>query len=454
MMLVNILYGNGHMEIRVPDDATLYQTSYRDPSANARKLVLKAVENPVESSPLSEMLRTSGAQSVVIVVSDITRPIPYADFLDALLEEIANAAVPRENTIILIATGMHRPSTASEREYMFGPKVCEQYRIIDHHAEKADELVTISGTSYDGRPIELNRYFAQADFRIVTGLVEPHFMAGFSGGRKAVCPGLCSLETIKAFHSFSFLDDSFARNGNLVKNPLHYEALSIARQANVDFCINLVVDTEHRLVDAIAGDLEASHKMACDYVSKHACPPVDQEKDVVLTSGGGSPLDASFYQCVKGMVSCMPTVRKNGLVISVGGCSEGVGGAEYRNLMHRYSGKWREFLGRLQNNESIMKDQWQFQMQTKVLKHVGQKNLIFVTDGLSVSDLDRLSVNGIYAFEGTIQERVQELLDRLVDEGRSLALIPEGPYCTPIAQRQGTDPSEQIAAADVDNPSR
>lgn len=452
-MLVNIPHNNRHIEIRVPDDATVYRTSYREPETDARELVLKAVRNPVESPPLSETLKKSGAKSVVIVVSDITRPIPYANFLDAMLEEIEDAAVSSD-IIILIATGMHRPSTAAEREHMFGSEVCDRYRIIDHHAEKTDELVTISGTSHAGRPIELNRYFAEADFRIVTGLVEPHFMAGFSGGRKAICPGLCSLETVKAFHSFTFLDDPSARNGNLEGNPLHYEALSIARQAKVDFCINLVVDRKHRLVAAYAGDLEASHGIACKLVSKHACPRVEQEKDVVLTSSGGYPLDATFYQCVKGMHSCLPAVRREGVVVSIGSCSEGIGGPEYQNIMYEYSGRWREFLRHLQSNDYTIKDQWEFQMQTKVLKHVGDDNLIFVTDGLGALDLNRLSVNGIQASEDHMQERVQEILDGFIHEGRSLAVIPEGPYCAPITQGLRADPAEQVAPADADKPRR
>lgn len=365
------------------------------------------------------------------LVSDITRPIPYADFLDSVLEEIEDAAVPRDNIIILIATGMHRPSTDAEREYMFGPEVCERYRIIDHRADKSDELVKIRGISQAGRPIELNRYFVESDFRIVTGLVEPHFMAGFSGGRKAICPGLCSLETVKAFHSFTFLNDSSARNGNLEGNPLHYEALSIAREADAGFCINLVVDRKHRVVEAVAGNLEASHNTTCRFVSKHACPPVEQEMDVVLTSGGGLPLDATFYQCVKGMVSCLPAVKRGGVVVSIGSCSEGIGSGEYQNLMNEYSGRWREFLGHIQGNGSIIKDQWQFQMQTKVLQHVGDDNLIFVTGGLGTSDLARLNVNGIHVSEDCIQQRVQDLLDGLIHEGRSVAVIPEGPYCTP-----------------------
>ncbi|HSO78543.1 MAG TPA: nickel-dependent lactate racemase [Bacteroidales bacterium] len=436
-MLVNIQYNNRHIEIRVPDYATVYRTSYGEPENDARKLVQNTLRNPVNSPPLSEMLKKSGARSVVVVVSDITRPIPYADFLDSVLEEIEDAGVPRENIIILIATGMHRPSTAAEREYMFGPEVCERYHIIDHRADKRDELVKISGTSRAGRPIELNRYFVEADFRIVTGLVEPHFMAGFSGGRKAVCPGLCSLETVKAFHSFTFLDNPSARNGNLEGNPLHYESLSIARKADADFCINLVVDRKRRVVEAVAGELEASHDTTCRLVIKHSCPPVEQETDVVLTSCGGLPLDATFYQCVKGMVSCLPAVKRGGVVVSTGSCSEGVGSSEYQNLMCEYSGRWGKFLGHIQSDGSIIKDQWQFQMQTKVLQHVGEDNLIFVTDGLSASDLARLNVNGIHASGDCIQQKIQDLLDRLVQEGRSVAVIAEGPYCAPHYLRSG-----------------
>lgn len=433
-MLVAMPYHNTPVEIQVPDDTTVYRTSYREPESDTRKLVLKALRNPVKSPPLLELLRKSGAQSVVIVVSDITRPIPYADFLGTMLEEVEEGGVWRKNIIILIATGMHRPSTAAERETMFGPAVCERYAIIDHQAEQSDALLTIGGTSRAGRSIELNRIFVEADFRIVTGLVEPHFMAGFSGGRKAICPGLCSLETVKAFHSFSFLDHPAARNGQLDGNPLHYEALSIAREAKVGFCLNLVVDRKHRVVEAIAGDLEASHTTACQLVRQYACPPVQQEKDLVLTSSGGYPLDATFYQCVKGMVSCLPTVKKGGLVISIGRCSEGIGGKEYHNLMVEYSSRWKDFLDRLQLSDSILKDQWQFQMHCKTLQHVGDENLIFITEGLSLSDLNQLNVNGIKATKGSIQQTVQGLVDRFIDEGRSLAIIPEGPYCAPIRQ--------------------
>ena len=432
-MLVNFPYNHGHIEVSLPDETTVYHSSYPEPMASAPDLVLRSVRNPIGCEPLAEKLRVSGARAVVVVVSDITRPIPYADFLGNLLEEIESAEVLRDNITILVATGMHRPSTIAEREFMLGSRACERYRIIDHQAEKKDDLVRITGKSWAGRPIELNRRFVEADFRVITGLVEPHFMAGFSGGRKAVCPGLCSLETIKAFHSFSFLDDPSARNGNLKGNPLHEEALSIARQAKIDFCLNLIVDRKHRIVEAVSGELEASHQVTCEMVRRYTCPQVEQQRDVVLTSCGGHPLDATFYQCVKGMVAGLPAVRRGGTVVALGSCSEGIGGSEYRNLMFEYGSRWQEFLKDIKGNDTTKRDQWELQMQTKVLDHVGDDNLIFVTDGLNAWDLKRLSVNGVHAAESDLQKRVQELVDGFVFEGRSLAVIPEGPYCTPLA---------------------
>ena len=431
-MKVKFPYNNRHLEIIVPDNTTLYNTTYKEPTIEANKVVLMAIRNPIKSEPLSAILKKSESKSVVIVVSDITRPIPYASFLGVILKEIEDAGVLRNNIVILIATGMHRPSTITEREHMFGKSICEAYRIIDHEAEKEDDLVTIEGTSYAGRTIELNRHFIEADFRIVTGLVEPHFMAGFSGGRKSICPGLCSLETVKAFHSFSFLDNPNSRNANLKDNPLHSEAISIARKIEVGFSINLILNKEHKVIDAIAGDIEESHKLACKVVSENACPEVEQEHDVVITSSGGYPLDATFYQCVKGMVSSLPVVKKNGTVVSLGSCLEGVGGNEYKSTLKKYSGNWKGFLSDSMNTKNVIKDQWQFQMQTKVLEHVCEENLIFVTDGISNSELSKLSVNGVFAAEDHIQEKVQEIVDAFVKEGKTLAVIPEGPYCSPI----------------------
>jgi len=430
-MKIKIPYHTAQIEVEVPDQTTVYQTSYPEPKMTAAELVLNAVQNPVGSPPLAEAIKASNAKTVVVVVSDITRPIPYVDFLLNMLEEIESVGIKRENIVVLIATGMHRASTREEHLHMFGKTVCGQYRVIDHDAENENDLASVDGTSYAGRPIKLNKYYVDADFKIITGLVEPHFMAGFSGGRKSVCPGLCALETIEAFHSSNFLNNPNAKNLNLTGNPLHNEALSIAKIARVDFCLNVIVNKEHNLVDAVAGSLETSHEKTIEFVKKNTCPVVTKEVDVVITSSGGYPLDATFYQCVKGMNSCLAAVKENGTIVAIGGCVEKIGGSEYKETMFKYSGKWPEFLRDIKDQDRPVKDQWQFQMQTRVLKHVGDDNLLFVTNGIPKDDLSKLSVTATTPENMTVEEKVQELIDGYVKQGKSLAVIPEGPYCAP-----------------------
>ena len=431
-MIASVLCGIRQLALEIPDDAVVYETCFPSPPAPPADLVREAVRNPIGAPALVETLAARRPGPVAVVVSDATRPIPYASFLPALLAGIESAGVPRDDIIILIATGMHRPSTPAERGMMFGREVAGSYRIVDHRADRDDELAEIPGSSRSGNAIRLNRLFVEAGFRIVTGLVEPHFMAGFSGGRKAVCPGLCSLETIRTFHGYDFLADPAARNGNLDGNPLHEEALSIARQARVDFCLNVVLNRDREVIAVCAGDLEASHEAACRVVCEGACPQVAQPCDVVLTSSGGYPLDATFYQCVKGFVGCLPAVRRDGAVIAVGGCAEGIGSPEYVALMRKYTGRPREFLEDIRRSDHALKDQWELQMQTRALAHVGRDNLYFVTDGLDAQALGELSVNGIHAESGNVEKTVQDLVNRFAREGRNLAVIPEGPYCTPL----------------------
>ncbi len=425
-------YGRGEVRLELRDDAIVYETHFPEPTAPAPELVLDAVRHPIGSPPLREALGRRRPGDVVVVVSDVTRPIPYARFLPALLSEMEAAGVAPDDILILVATGMHRPTTATERATMFGEAVA-RYRIADHKAEDDDGLVDLPGTSRSGAQVRLNRHYVGAGFRLVTGLVESHFMAGFSGGRKAVCPGLCSLRSIRDFHGEAFLSDPRARDANLAGNPCHEEALSVARMAPPDFSLNVVLNRERELVRAFAGDLEGAHERACDLVRECACPPVEKEADVVLTSAGGHPLDATFYQSVKSMVSCLPAVREGGVAISFGSCSEGIGSPEYASLMKAYSGRWRDFLRDIRQPGVFTKDQWELQLHARALARLGDGNLHFVTDGLPEAELRTLSVHGHVAERGGVVQAVQRLVDSVLAAGQTLALLPEGPYCAPVA---------------------
>ena len=238
-------------ELDVPDDAIVYASRYPAPAMDAAAQVGAALDAPAGAPRLEEALCRRRPGKVCVIVSDITRPIPYASFLPQMLARIEAAGVPRRDLLILIGTGMHRPSTAAEREEMFGADVAGHYEIVDHRADDPAELAEAPGRSWSGNPIRLNRRLVAAGFRLATGLVEPHFMAGFSGGRKAICPGCAALDTVRRFHGAEFLGQPAARNGNLDGNPLHLEALSVARALGVDFTLNVVLDGARRVVAAI-----------------------------------------------------------------------------------------------------------------------------------------------------------------------------------------------------------
>jgi nickel-dependent lactate racemase len=431
-MDAHFLYGRSEFRLDLPDGADVYASSYPEPSAPAADLVLDAVRRPMGAPPLADALAGRRPGDVVVVVSDVTRPIPYAGFLPPLLDYIEKAGVAREEIVILIATGPHRPSTPAERRAMFGEAVVLAYRIEDHRADDAAGLVELHGRSASGATVRLNRRFMEAGFRLLTGLVEPHFMAGFSGGRKAVCPGLAALDTLRNFHGPAFLGDPRARNANLDGNPLHAEALSIARLAGADFTLNVVLDRARRVVRAFAGALESAHEAACDFSLACACRPARRPADVVLTASGGYPLDATFYQCVKGFVSCLPAVRPGGIIIAFGGASEGIGGPEYMSVMDRYAGRWQTFIEDIRKPGVFTKDQWMLQLHARALERVGESNLHFVTDGLSAEQLSGLSVTGHAAPRGDVARIVRELLDRALAKGGTVAAFPEGPYCVPV----------------------
>ncbi len=431
-MEVTFPYGKDEVVLEVPSRVAVYESRFPRPAAGAAATVLRAVRGPIAAAPLRKALGARRAGGVAIVVSDATRPVPYAGFLPDLLGEVEAAGVAREEITLLVATGMHRPTTLAEREEMYGQAAAE-YRVVDHAGADEAALVELPGRSWAGSRVRLSRLYVEAGFRLLTGLVEPHFMAGFSGGRKAVCPGLCSLDAIRSFHGGEFMADPRARNANLAGNPCHEESLSIARMAPPDFCLNVVMNGDRQVVRAFAGGLEGAHAEACRFVCDCACPTVGAEADVVVTSSGGHPLDGTFYQCVKGLVSCLPAVRQGGTVISFGACSEGIGSPEYAGLMAAYAGRWRDFLADIRKPGAFMKDQWQLQLHARALEKVGQDSLHFVSDGLSQEDLAPLSVHGHAVEAGSVGKEVQELLDRSVAAGRGVAVIPEGPYCAPLA---------------------
>lgn len=431
-MNVVLQYGYDEISLVVPDDCIVYRSNYKSTFKSASDLMLESIANPFDSLHFSQRLQNRKKGEVVIVVSDITRPIPYSEFLPRLIAVIEQNGVEKNEITILVATGMHRSSTNAEHLTMFGKFIVDNYRIVDHHCEKEDELQKLEGLSWSGSEVKLNKRYVQAGFRIVTGLVEPHFMAGFSGGRKAICPGLVSLDAVRKFHGYEFLSHPNASGAVLKDNPCHMENTSIARLCPPDFAINIVLD-DHKKVNAVmSGELFASHQKAVEYVKTACCPRVKNEADIAITSSGGYPLDATFYQCVKGFVNCLPALKKRGEIIAFGSCLNGTGSPEYTALMKKYTANHLQFIEDIKENSNFVKDQWQFQMHIRALDKTGQNNLHFYTSNISPSELSLLSVQPHSIPASDIAHSIQKQIDQAIKAKKQLAIFPEGPYCSPI----------------------
>jgi nickel-dependent lactate racemase len=431
-MRVSFQYGKDVLSLSIPEDCIIYQSKYKNNSKTASDLLRKSLASPIGGNKLGELLLKRKAGKVVIVVSDITRPIPYSKFLPELIGSMEASGVKKEEITILVATGMHRPSTRDEHRRMFGEYILNNYFITDHDCENKDELLELPGMSWSGSKISLNRHYVEAGFRIVTGLVEPHFMAGFSGGRKAICPGLVGLDAVQKFHGYSFLSHRSASGAILKDNPCHEENTSIARLCPPDYAINIVLDTKKEINAIISGELFASHHVAVEYVKTACCPAVSELADVVVTSSGGYPLDTTFYQCVKGFVGCLPAVKQRGEIISFGSCTEGIGSPEYTAIMKKYANNYSSFIDDIKNGLSFIKDQWEFQMHIRALEKTGQQNLHFFTSGIPADELFMLSVNPHYAPASEIEKHIQNQIDLAVRAQKKIAVFPEGPYCAPV----------------------
>jgi len=426
-MKTHIAYGRRRLTLELPAGAVELRTAAVEPLRAPTEATAHALRSPIGSPPLRQLAQ--GKRHACVVVSDITRPVPYRVLLPPLLAELEGAA---ERVTLLVATGTHRPSTAAEKAEMFGPDVVARYPVIDHDSRDPAGLVALpTGTASGTRP-RINRLYLDADLKILTGLVEPHFMAGYSGGRKAVLPGLADLQTVQRFHGPRFLEDPRATSGVLDGNPCHQEAAEAARLAGADFTLNVALDLERRIVGVFAGDPEAAFAAAVAKVDSYCRAEADEPADLVVTSGGGYPLDKTFYQTVKGMVGALPVVKEGGAILIASECSEGIGNHEYADLMLRYDGRHEEFLRDIQARPEVEQDQWEFEEQCKVLRRVGVAGLVVCTNGVPPTLLARLSVTpASMLFRSVEPERqLQGALDALLRRrpGARVVAIPDGPY--------------------------
>jgi len=418
-MRVRLEYGRSGREVELPDSRVVKCLGYAqaEPLADPAAAVAHGLAHPRGSSaPLADIAR--GCRNACVVVSDITRPVPNQIILPPLLKTLEAGGIPRGAITILVATGLHRPNLGDELVEMLGPQVAADYRIENHHGRQQDEHGHL-GTSPHGVPIWIDRRYVEAQVKITTGLIEPHFMAGYSGGRKLICPGIAGAETICAWHSPAFLEHPNARNGCLQGNPVHEETTLIARRAGCDFIVNVALDDQRRVLGVFAGDMEEAFWDGVRFVSRLVTDRLPAPADIVVTSAGGYPLDTTFYQSVKGMVAALDIVKPGGTIVLAASLTEGVGSPEFQRLFQE-NPTLDGFLERIRGGGPCLPDQWQLEELAKVRRKARVK---VVSDGLAPAVLSRLFVDGA----PSVEQAVAECLGQYGPQA-TIAVIPKGPY--------------------------
>ena len=375
---IAIAYGRAELKLTMPRQAEVTLIAKRklekiaDPAAAVRQALLK----PVGSPALAELAR--GRKSACILICDITRPVPNRLFLRPMVEILVASGVPLDRILILVATGLHRPNVGEELAELIGdPWVMERVRIENHDARNDADHVDFGLTATRGTPVKLDRRFVEADLRIATGLVEPHFMAGWSGGRKVVAPGVAHHETIRTFHSARFMEDPLAVQCNLIGNPLHEEQLEIVRQLGDLYGLNTVIDDDRALNYVNFGEIIAAHAATVEFVTGAIRVPARRKFKTVVTSSAGYPLDKTYYQTIKGMVTPMDILEPGGSLIVASECSEGFGSKEFRAAQRRLIELGPErFLATLTAKSLADVDEWQTEMQMKPMR-VGQNLALY-----------------------------------------------------------------------------
>lgn len=417
-MRVRLAYGREGLDAELPERHVVSTLAYqaRPPLADVEGALRAVLAAPRATPPLAQLAR--GRRSACLLVCDITRPVPNESLLRVILPTLEASGIARSQICILVATGLHRPSTLAEQREMLGAEVVERYRVENHHGEVLDEH-TYLGDSPRGVPMWIDSRYLAADLKLALGLIEPHFMAGYSGGRKLICPGIAALPTIRAWHSPRFLEHPRATSGILDGNPVHEENTWIARRAGCDFIVNAVIDDQRRPLHFVAGDMEAAFADGVAFVRQVVTATVKQPVDIVVTSSAGYPLDATFYQAVKGMVGAMSIVKPGGTIVIAARISEGIGSDPFQQLF-RENASLQQFMRRIEQEDYFLMDQWQLEELAKVRRHARVK---LVTDGLSAD-----VVNGLFVESAASVE--QAVADALVDYGpqATIAVIPKGPY--------------------------
>ncbi|EHI96893.1 MULTISPECIES: nickel-dependent lactate racemase [unclassified Clostridium] len=418
MATIKIPYNKRFLEANIPDDnleAVLESKAHNYKSElTQEEIVEKALDNPIESKRLEELVQ--GKKNMVIITSDHTRPVPSKITLPILLRRIRRVN-PDIDIKILIATGFHRPTTREEMIDKFGEEIVNNEQVINHYSQRKEDQAFV-GILPSGGELWINKLAADAELLISEGFIEPHFFAGFSGGRKSILPGIASAGTIMWNHNSEFIGSGHARTGILGKNPIHEDMIFAAEKAGLAFILNVVIDKDKKIIHAVSGHSKFAHEEGCKFVSELSS--INSVKgDIVISSNGGYPLDQNIYQSVKGMTAAEACCKEDSVIIMVAACNDGHGGESfYKNMAEAKSPA--EVLNKVLqvSKDKTKPDQWEFQILARILS---KNKVIMVTDMCDPEIIKNMHMECAQ----TIEEALKRAYE-LKGENVKVVVIPDG----------------------------
>jgi nickel-dependent lactate racemase len=425
-MHLQLAYGRTGLAIELPEDAsvTVVEPQHVPGLPDEQGAIVDALRSPVGVPALRELVRAQ--DRVAVVFSDLTRPMPNDRALPPLLAELALAGVPDEAVVLVNALGAHRPQTEAELRGMLGEEITGRYRIVQHDAWDEGSLVEVA-RNHTGRPVGVNRAYVEASVRILTGFIEPHFFAGFSGGPKAVLPGIAGIEAILDNHGPAMIAEPGATWAVTEGNPLWEEMLAVGQSTAPTFLLNVTLNQAREITGVFAGELVEAHRQGTAFARRTALQAVGEPFDIVITSNSGYPLDLNLYQAVKGMAAAAQIVKPGGDILVAAECWDGIPDhGEYKRLLWE-AGSAEELLETVTVPGFRCHDQWEAQIQAQIQR---KARVHVYADGLSDEELRRALVMPCRSIEETVAEI------RRIKPGATVAVLPDGPQTVPYVENR------------------
>ena len=413
-MQITMDYGRNGLLLDVPDDADIFLVRETPVVADETATIREALRNPFQSAPLGSRVRKG--MNILIVHTDVTRATPNDRLLPVILDKIERNGIRKEDITLMNAVGTHRPQTEQELRHMLGDSIFENYTCCQHDAYDETQLISY-GQNSQGHPVLLNRALKQADLTILTGFIEPHFFAGYSGGPKAILPGLAGAESIFANHSPAMISHPKAAFNNTEGNPIWEEMKEAALRVENTFLVNVTLNRTGEITGVFAGDVIAAHAEGCRFLQRTSLFSIDTPYDVVITSNSGYPLDQNLYQCVKGMAAARRAVRDGGAILLLAACEEGLPDhSAYADLLKQADSP-DALHQMLSVPDFVCQDSWQVQVQTLVMQHA---DVFVYSENLSDAQIKASLLHPCQNLPNAIKQLTEKY-------GKRICVLPQGP---------------------------